>query len=189
MNKTKKYNCYWHEAKEIMISSFDNRIDNNVDNSYILCTVYGKSIDTISCMIDRSMFILQLKKLDTRDIYSQVYVCNKERYIIKDIQMDSIHGRIMHIDFYKITESNSFKHYVNIKLKNKSLCEGFSGQNVFKIKSPMIMVKVSPKDIIPSILEIDVQPMYKNAVIYPSSLDTNSYKFINQEHILSLSKR
>lgn len=73
----------------------------------------------------------------------------KEKSFIKDYQADPVSGRIIHVDFFRITFGEKIKTHIPIHLEGKSIGEKEGG--VLEMFLHSIELEILPKDLMPNI--------------------------------------
>ena len=91
----------------------------------------------------------------------------------------SVSDRILHIDFYQITDSKEITMEIPIRVVGTS--PGVLLGGVLRLNNRKLKVKAFPKDL-PDFLDADISPLEMGNKLYVTGLPQESYKIMHPEN-------
>ena len=99
--------------------------------------------------------------------------------ILQDIQVHPVSDRILHMDFFQLTDSKEITMEVPVKVTGVS--PGVLLGGVLRLNQRKLKVKALPKDL-PDFLEADITPMEMGNKMYVTSLVSDKYKLMHPDN-------
>lgn len=99
--------------------------------------------------------------------------------ILQDIQVHPVSDRILHIDFFQLTESKEITMEVPVKITGTS--PGVLGGGVLRLNTRKLKVKALPKDL-PDFVEADITELEMGNKLYVTKLVSNKYKLLHPDN-------
>ena len=99
--------------------------------------------------------------------------------ILQDIQVHPVSDRILHMDFFQLTDSKEITMEVPVKVTGVS--PGVLLGGVLRLNQRKLKVKALPKDL-PDFLEADITPMEMGNKMYVTELASDKYKLMHPDN-------
>ena len=124
----------------------------------IPAVIYGKKKAQINLQLNPKELVASLDPAKKRNTFMQLDIdgFGSESVIIKEVQIDSLSGKIMHVDFLRIDPTDRIKVHVPFKIIGKSAGEKIGGVLHQIIRDLPIECEVAK---IPASFEYDVSEM------------------------------
>ncbi|MEA3475859.1 MAG: 50S ribosomal protein L25 [Candidatus Cloacimonadota bacterium] len=127
------------------------------DNEKIPAILYGKGFESIPLVLDYKEFVHSYKESVGHQSFIFFKVNGKEyRTLIKEMQLDPLSRKIIHIDFKEIYSGQEIEVKIPIKLVGD--CPGLIEGGIFDMHLRELEIKCLPKDL-PDSFEVDVSKL------------------------------
>ncbi len=127
------------------------------DNEKIPAILYGKGFESIPLVLDYKEFVHSYKESAGHQSFIFLKVNGKEyRTLIKEMQLDPLSRKIIHIDFKEIYSGQEIEVKIPIKLVGD--CPGLIEGGIFEMHLRELEIKCLPKDL-PDSFEVDVSKL------------------------------
>ncbi|VXB43084.1 50S ribosomal protein L25 [Flavobacterium sp. 9AF] len=99
--------------------------------------------------------------------------------ILQDIQFHPVSDKILHIDFFQLSDDKEIIMEVPVKVVGKS--PGVMAGGVLRLNQRRLKVKALPKDL-PDFVEADITPLEMGNKLYVTKLVTNNFKLMHPDN-------
>jgi large subunit ribosomal protein L25 len=104
---------------------------------------------------------------------------NSFNAILQDIQVHPVSDKILHIDFFQLTDNKEITMEVPVKVTGTS--PGVLGGGVLRLNTRKLKVKALPADL-PDFVEADITPMEMGNKLYVTALTSDKYKLMHPDN-------
>ena len=130
--------------------------------------VYRDGVEPLLIQINPNELTHGFEKIGNPNTLVNVQLSDKERLcLVKDIQRHPVNGRLRHVDFYKVDETEEIEVEVPIRTSGRAVGVAMGGK--LRIVRRSLVVRCKPQDI-PRYVEIDVRELDADQFIRASDL-------------------
>jgi len=138
------------------------------NSGFLPGNIYSREMETIAIMVKKDELRKKLMKLGRSAIF-KLELDGEKTYnaMVKDIQVESLSGQYLHVDFQQVSLSEEIKASVSIRIEGK---ENLEMKKLMLMRQiDVIPVKGLPQDI-PNAIDIDVSNMVSGDTIFISDI-------------------
>ncbi|MGV0922466.1 50S ribosomal protein L25/general stress protein Ctc [Empedobacter tilapiae] len=149
------------------------------------CVVYGSG-EPIHFSADEKAFKSLVYTPDAHTATIELADGAKIQAILQDIQFHPVTDRILHVDFYQLSDDKPVTMEVPVRLVGRA--RGLVAGGVLRFNMRKLKVRAIPANL-PNEIEIDITPMRIGHKMYVESLKNDNYTFAHPDNAVVVAIR
>ncbi|GEM52614.1 50S ribosomal protein L25/general stress protein Ctc [Empedobacter brevis] len=149
------------------------------------CVVYGSG-EPIHFSADEKAFKSLVYTPDAHTATIELADGAKIQAILQDIQFHPVTDKILHVDFYQLSEDKPVTMEVPVRLVGRA--RGLVAGGVLRFNMRKLKVRAIPANL-PNEIEIDITPMRIGHKMYVESLKNDNYTFAHPDNAVVVAIR
>jgi large subunit ribosomal protein L25 len=130
--------------------------------------VYRDGVPPLLIQFDPRDLLLGFEKIGNPNTLVNVQLSDTERLcLVKDVQRHPVDGRLRHVDFYKVNDTEEIEVEVSVTATGKSVGVAMGGR--LQVIRRTLMIRCKPQDI-PRTVEVDVTDLDQDQFIRASEI-------------------
>lgn len=148
------------------------------DAGMVPCVIYGGN-QPVHFAADERAFKNLVYTPNAHTVVIELEGGKKIDAILQDIQFHPVSDKILHIDFFQLSDEKEVVMEIPVKVTGKS--PGVMGGGVLRLNQRRLKVKALPKDL-PDFIEADITPLQMGNKLYITKVPTNNFKFMHPDN-------
>ena len=148
------------------------------DAGMVPCVIYGGN-QPVHFTADERAFKDLVYTPNAHTVVVELENGKKVDAILQDIQFHPVSDKILHIDFFQLTDSKEITMEVPVKVVGKS--PGVMAGGVLRLNQRRLKVKALPKDL-PDFVEANITPLQMGNKLYVTQIPTENYKLMHADN-------
>lgn len=148
------------------------------DAGFVPCVIYGGE-QPVHFSADERAFKGLVYTPNAHTVVVELEDGKKIDCILQDIQFHPVSDRILHIDFYQLSNEKEVVMEVPVKVTGKS--PGVMAGGVLRLNQRRLKVKALPKNL-PDFVEADITPLQMGNKLYVNKIATDNFKLMHPDN-------
>lgn len=148
------------------------------DAGFVPCVIYGGE-QPVHFSADERAFKGLVYTPNAHTVVVELEDGKKIDCILQDIQFHPVSDKILHIDFYQLSDEKEVVMEVPVKVTGKS--PGVMAGGVLRLNQRRLKVKALPKNL-PDFVEADITPLQMGNKLYVTKIATDNFKLMHPDN-------
>ncbi len=148
------------------------------DAGFVPCVIYGGD-QPVHFSADERAFQGLVYTPNAHTVVVELESGEKVDCILQDIQFHPVSDKILHIDFYQLSDDKEVIMEVPVKVVGKS--PGIMSGGVLRLNQRRLKVKALPANL-PDFIEADITPLEMGNKLYVTKIPTNNFKLMHPDN-------
>lgn len=148
------------------------------DAGFVPCVIYGGD-QPVHFSADERAFKGLVYTPNAHTVVVELESGEKVDCILQDIQFHPVSDKILHIDFYQLSDDKEVIMEVPVKVVGKS--PGIMSGGVLRLNQRRLKVKALPANL-PDFIEADITPLEMGNKLYVTKIPTNNFKLMHPDN-------
>lgn len=148
------------------------------DAGFVPCVIYGGD-QPVHFSADERAFQGLVYTPNAHTVVVELENGEKVDCILQDIQFHPVSDKILHIDFYQLSDDKEVIMEVPVKVVGKS--PGIMSGGVLRLNQRRLKVKALPANL-PDFIEADITPLEMGNKLYVTKIPTNNFKLMHPDN-------
>lgn len=148
------------------------------DAGFVPCVIYGGD-QPVHFSADERAFKGLVYTPNAHTVVVELESGEKVDCILQDIQFHPVSDKILHIDFYQLSDDKEVVMEVPVKVVGKS--PGIMSGGVLRLNQRRLKVKALPANL-PDFVEADITPLEMGNKLYVTKIPTNNFKLMHPDN-------
>ena len=148
------------------------------DAGFVPCVIYGGE-QPVHFSADERAFKGLVYTPNAHTVVVELEDGKKIDCILQDIQFHPVSDKILHIDFYQLSDEKEVVMEVPVKVTGKS--PGVMAGGVLRLNQRRLKVKALPKNL-PDFVEADITPLQMGNKLYVTKISTDNFKLMHPDN-------
>lgn len=148
------------------------------DAGFVPCVIYGGD-QPVHFSADERAFKGLVYTPNAHTVVVELESGEKVDCILQDIQFHPVSDKILHIDFYQLSDDKEVVMEVPVKVVGKS--PGIMSGGVLRLNQRKLKVKALPANL-PDFIEADITPLEMGNKLYVTKIPTNNFKLMHPDN-------